>query len=101
MDIGVGVVDEYARFHITLRVDVKISSASRDTSADILCVVLEVHGEDRLRPTEVTDPVVHLFTLLRRREQFCNCAVSYRHIMEEPDEQSRPLRSSCHRKLHC
>ena len=86
-DIGVGVVDEYTRFHITFCINMKISSSSGDTSADILCVVLEVHGEDRFGLTELTDPLVNFCTLFRVWKKFRNGSVSYRHIMEEPDEQ--------------
>src|SRR5699024_1826088 len=86
-DIGVGVVDEYTRLHITFCINMRISSSSGDTSADILCVVLEVHGEDRFGLTELTDPLVNFCTLFRVWKKFRNGSVSYRHIMEEPDEQ--------------
>ena len=87
MNIHIGVVDKYARLHIALCIDVQVSSSSCNTSADVLSVVLEVHSEDRFRLTEMTDAAVHLFSLLRRREEICHSAVTYRHVMEVPYEQ--------------
>ena len=91
MDIYIRVVDEHARLHVAFCIDVQISPASRDTSAYILSIVLEVHAEDRLCLTELTDAVIHLFPLFRSREQLCHCAVSYRHIVETPHEQGAAL----------
>ena len=48
MDIYVRIVDKYARFHIASGINVQVTAASGDTSANILSIILEVHGEDRL-----------------------------------------------------
>jgi hypothetical protein len=48
-DVGIGVVDEHAGVHIAVGVDVEVAAAAGYAAADILRVVLEVHGEQGLR----------------------------------------------------
>ena len=45
VDVAVGVVDEYAGFHIALGVDVQIVSSAGDAAAYIFRIVLEIHGK--------------------------------------------------------
>ena len=44
MDVGAGVMDEYAGLHIAVGVDVSILAATGDTAVNVLAVVLEVQG---------------------------------------------------------
>ena len=68
VDVAVGIVDEYAGFHISLCVDVQIVPSTGDTAAHILGVVLEVHGKDRLRLTEFPDTAVNSLSLAAHQE---------------------------------
>ena len=47
VDVGVGVVDEDARFCIARRIDMEIVASACDASAHKLAIVLEVHRIER------------------------------------------------------
>ena len=85
-DVRVGVVDEHARIDVAVGVDVQVAAAAGDASADILAVVLEVHGEDRLGRADFADAVIHVLALLRVRQELRRGVVADRHIVEIPDE---------------
>ena len=87
MDICIGIMDKYARFYVTVWIDVTVESSSGDTSADKLTVILEVKYKEWLasfKSSDLTDSVVHIFSLLRCQKQICCCFISDRHIMEIP-----------------
>ena len=52
MDVGTGVMDEYAGLHIAVGVDVSILAAAGDTAVNVLAVVLEVNAEICLPPVK-------------------------------------------------
>ena len=82
MDICIGIMDKYARFYITVWIDVTVESSASDTSADKLTVILEVKYKDWLasfKSSDLTDSVVHIFSLLRCQKQICCCFISDRH----------------------
>ena len=64
----------------------QVAAAAGDASADILAVVLEVHGEDRLGRADFADAVIHVLALLRVRQELRRGVVADRHIVEIPDE---------------
>ena len=88
INVGIGIMDKYARIHITVCIDMEITSSTCNTSAYIFCVILEIHAENRLGLTEFTDLMIHFLTLLWIWHQLYYCIVSCRHIMEEPYKQS-------------
>lgn len=72
VDICVGVVDEYAGFHVAVRVNMAVKPSSGDASSDIGSVILEINGEDRLAAfhgADLPDAVIHAFPLFRRQQQ--------------------------------
>ena len=79
-------MNEYTWIHIAVGIDMKISFAACNASADIFSIILEIHGKQRLGRTVFTDLFVHAGSLLRCRKQFNACIISDRHIMEEPYE---------------
>ena len=86
VDVGVGVVDEHAGIHVAVGVDVQVAAATGDTTAHVLAVVLEVHGEDALGLTHGTDAVIDLLTLLGSGHQLGSGIVAHGHVVEEPHE---------------
>ena len=46
MDICIGIMDKYARFYVTVWIDVTVESSSGDTSAYKLTVILEIKCKD-------------------------------------------------------
>ena len=84
-------MNEYARIHVSVCIDMEVTTATCDTSAYILCIVLEVHSEERFCGTESADAVVHFDSLLRCGEEICCCIISNRHIVEEPCKISSAL----------
>ena len=91
LDVGVGIVDEDARLHVSPGVDVAKDAPSRYTAADILAVVLEVHGKDRLptgNATHLADTMEHVLTLLDRWHEVGIGALSHRHVVEVPCKAS-------------
>ena len=87
VDVAVGIVDEYAGFHVSLCVDVQIVPSTGDTAAHILSVVLEIHGKERFALTEFPDTMVNSLSLFRCGKKLYSGVVSNGHIMEEPAEQ--------------
>ena len=88
VDICIRIMNKYTRIHITICIDMQITSSTSDTSANILRIILEIHAEDCLCRTILSDLVIHLFTLLRIRHQLYHCIITCRHVMEEPYKQS-------------
>ena len=63
----------------------EIVPASGDASADVLAVVLEIHGEEfdvRLRSPDLADAADHVFALLYGRHQLRSGVVADRHQVE-------------------
>jgi len=54
------------------RIDMEIAAAARNAAPDKFSVVPEIHGEQRLGFTELSDLVIHKFTLLRGNKQIQN-----------------------------
>ena len=84
-------MNEYTRIHISVCIDMKVTAATCDTSAYILCIILEVHSEERFCGTESADAVVHFDSLLRCGKKICCRIISNRHVMEEPCKISSTL----------
>ena len=85
-DIGVGVVNKGTGLHIAVCVDMEIVSASCNTSAHILTVVLKIDREDRLGGAVLPHLPVHEFPLFRIWQQVSDCLIAHWHIVEEPGE---------------
>ena len=88
MNVHIGIVDEHTRLHIPGSIDVEIVSASGNTAANILCIVLEIHAENRLCVPKSTDTFVNDFSLLRRGQKCWYSFIANGHIVEEPDKHS-------------
>lgn len=48
VDVGAGIMDKDARFDVAVRVDMAVVAAAGDATVDVLAVVLEVDGKNRL-----------------------------------------------------
>lgn len=86
-DIRAGIMDEYARLHIAVGIDMAIVPSACNAAAYKLSIILEVHGIDWLAAFHCPDfpyPVVHVLSLLLRWKKFRRRIVSHRHIMEIP-----------------
>ena len=89
MDVGAGVMDEYAGLHISGRIDMCVLPPSCNTSVDIFAVILEVNAENLLTTGQATDlanSVDHILSLLCVQHQIHVCTITDRHIMEVPVE---------------
>ena len=86
MDIGIRIMDEYTRIYISGCIDVQVVTSARDTSADVLRIILEVQTEDWFGASESTDTFVYSFSLLWIWHKFRSGVISNWHIVEEPDE---------------
>ena len=67
MDVGIGIMDKYTGFNISVWIDMTIEPATGNTAAYKFSVILEIKGKDRLatlKGSDLPDPVVHIFTLL-------------------------------------
>ena len=84
-------MDEYAWVAVAIRVDMQIAASTGDTSAYVFAVVLEIHGEYWFGRTNLTDLVIHIFTLFWGRKKLWNCIVSDWHIMEIPYKLGSPF----------
>src|SRR5574344_1773666 len=82
-------MNKYARLNISGRIDVAVIFSSGDTSADIFTIILEVDSHDLLAAficTDLTNTMIHIFTLFRIEKKICSCIISNWHIMEIPCE---------------
>ncbi len=80
-------MDENARLHIAVGIDMAVIPAAGNTAAHKLPVILEVKGKQllsALHGTDLTDPVEHICTLFHRRHQLRRRIVADGHIMEIP-----------------
>ena len=87
VDVGAGIVDEYAGFHISGRVDVAVVPSSSDAASDEFPVVLEIDGKQgygTVTAADLPDPPDHIGTLFRSGQQIQRGFIAYRHVMEEP-----------------
>ena len=87
MDIGSGIVDEYAGLNIADGIDMAVASSSGNTSGNKLSVVLEVDGEyffSAFPSSDFSYSVIHIFTLFGIKQELRGSVVSNRHIMEIP-----------------
>ena len=78
-------MDEYARLCITICINMEIISATRNTSAYKLTIILEVHCEEtlaRCKLSYLTDSCSHVCSLLNCRKQVNGCIIADRHVME-------------------
>ena len=55
INVGIGIMDKYARVYVTVCIDMEITSSTSNTSTYIFCIILEIHTENRLGLTEFTD----------------------------------------------
>ena len=55
-DVRIGIVDKDARIHITVGIDVKIPFSAGNAAFYKFRVILEIHGEKRLRCPVLPDP---------------------------------------------
>ena len=94
-DVGVRVMDKSARLNVTIGIDMQIVAATSNTAVYKFRIILKVNCENRLCATVFADAVIHLFTLVRRREQLHSGIVAHRHIVEEPCE----LRTALHQMI--
>ena len=100
LDVGIGVVNECARFDVAGRIDMEIAASACDASADEFAVVPEVHGEQGLRPAEFPDLVIHEFALLRGNEQVGDGVLADGNIGKQPCElAARAIISSMYSSL--
>ena len=84
-NIGIREVDEHAGLDIACRVDMKIIAPACDAAADILGIILKIedeHGFAGFAVAHFAQPVVHVFALLGRGDQFRVGVVPDRHIVE-------------------
>ena len=82
-------MDKYTRFHISIGIDMTVVSSSGDAAANEFSVVLEIHGINLFAScstTDLTDSVIHIFSLFFGRKQIHSGFISNRHIMEIPGE---------------
>lgn len=87
MDVDVGIVDEHTGFHVARGVDVQVPAAAGDASANVLAIVLEIEGEQRLYLAHLADKLIHVGALLHGGHKFFGCAGAYGHVVEQPAEQ--------------
>ena len=85
-------MDEYAGVYITVCVDVEIIVSAGNASADIFCIVLEVHGKEGLLRAIFADTPVDKFSLFRCGKEFGSRIIAYGHIVEIPDKVGTPRR---------
>ena len=85
-DIGIRIMDKYTWIDITICIDMQITTAACNTSSHKLCIILEIHGKQRLCCTVFTDTLIGFSSLCRSRKQLRCCIISNRHIMEIPDK---------------
>ena len=57
-------MDKYTWIYITIRIDMKVTSSSCNTSSYILRIILEIHSKNSFCRTILSDLVIHLLTLL-------------------------------------
>lgn len=89
VDVGAGIMDKYARFDVAVRVDMAVVAAAGDAAVDVLAVVLEVDGKNRLAAfgaADFTDAANHVGALLGCRQEVQGSIVADRHVMEIPRE---------------
>lgn len=89
MDVGAGVMDEYAGLHIAVGVDVSILAAAGDTAVNVLAVVLEVNAENLLAAGKAADlayTLDHVLTLFGIQHQVNVSTIADGHIVEVPVE---------------
>ena len=70
-DVGIGIVDEYARLRISVCVDMEVVPATSDTAAHIFAVVLEVKAEQTFAADHISDlpdAMIHKDPLLLCRQ---------------------------------
>lgn len=87
IDVSTGVMNEYAGFHIAIRVNVAVVSAAGYAAADVLAIVLEVQGHEGFpcfQFPDFTNPVNHVSPLLPGGQEIQGCSLAYRHVMEVP-----------------
>ena len=89
MDVGTGVMDEYAGLHIAVGVDVSILAYAGDTAVNVLAVVLEVNAENLLASGKAADlayTLDHVLTLFGIQHQVNVSTIADGHIVEVPVE---------------
>ena len=64
INICIRIMDKYTWVYITIRIDMKVTSSSCNTSSYILRIILEIHSKNSFCRTILSDLVIHLLTLL-------------------------------------
>ncbi len=90
-DVVSGVVDEHARIHIAVGVDMQIATPAGDAAAHVFSVVEEVEREQHLLIAELANLLVHEFALFGLGDQIDVCTRAHGHVAEEPAELRAPI----------
>ena len=69
VDVGIGIVDKHAGFHVTSRVDVEITATSRYATSNELAIVLEIEDEQGFLASHLPNGVTQPKPLLHRRHE--------------------------------
>lgn len=97
VNVGVGVVNEHARFYVACGVDMQVTAASCDAASYELTVVLEVHEEKRLLLAHPAHETVHPLALLHGEHELGRGVHAHRHVVEDPAEQGTLLDHPVHK----
>lgn len=84
VDVGIGVVDKGAGLNVAAGIDVQVVTASCDTSLDVLAVIPEIQGKQRLGTPESADLMIHVLTLVRGGHELGHCVHAHGHVGKEP-----------------
>ena len=79
-------MDEGTWLHVAVGVDMAVGAPPCYTSSDIVAVIPEVDGEDRLRLSEGADLTVHVLALVGPGDKLRRGVHADRHVGEEPGE---------------
>ena len=97
-------MDKYTWVYITIRIDMKVTSSSCNTSAYELTIILEIHNKDffsTFHRTNLTDSVIDIFTLFVGRHQIRSSFHTYRHQMEIPCKTASMLDQKIKKFVRC
>ena len=94
-------MDKYTWIDITICIDMEIAASTCNTSSHKLCIILEIHGKQRLCCTVFTDALIGFSSLFRCGEQLRCSIISNRHIMEIPDKVRSKIDQTVVKRLRC
>src|SRR5690554_4572113 len=99
MDINIGIVNESTRLHVTRRIDVQITSPSRNTTLSIFTVIPKIHGKNGLCFTDFTNTPIHVCPLLRGSQKIGYCVLTHGYIGEIPSKATSPCDHVIHKLI--